>query len=62
MTAQRIRFAIQTPIEGATFDALARHWQATSIGSAPRRGSHADIPLSFACFQLSAFSSKLRDG
>lgn len=28
MTAQRIRFSIQTPIEGATFDALARHWQA----------------------------------
>lgn len=28
MSAQRIRFSIQTPIEGATFDALARHWQA----------------------------------
>jgi F420-dependent oxidoreductase-like protein len=28
MTAQRIRFSIQTPIEGATFGALARHWQA----------------------------------
>jgi F420-dependent oxidoreductase-like protein len=27
MGTQRIRFGIQTPIEGATFDALARHWQ-----------------------------------
>ena len=28
MGAPPIRFGIQTPIEGATFDALARHWQA----------------------------------
>jgi F420-dependent oxidoreductase-like protein len=28
MSAARIRFSIQTPLEGATFDALARHWQA----------------------------------
>ena len=25
---RRIRFSVQTPIEGATFEALARHWQA----------------------------------
>ena len=28
MTAPRIRFSIQTPLEGATFEVLARHWQA----------------------------------
>jgi F420-dependent oxidoreductase-like protein len=28
MTAPRIRFSIQTPLEGAAFGALARHWQA----------------------------------
>jgi F420-dependent oxidoreductase-like protein len=28
MMAPRIRFSIQTPLEGATFEALARHWQA----------------------------------
>lgn len=28
MTRPRVRFSIQTPLEGATFDALARHWQA----------------------------------
>jgi len=28
MTAPRIRFSIQTPLEGATFEMLARHWQA----------------------------------
>jgi F420-dependent oxidoreductase-like protein len=28
MPAAQIRFSIQTPLEGATFDALARHWQA----------------------------------
>jgi F420-dependent oxidoreductase-like protein len=27
MAANRIRFGIQTPIEGATFETLARHWQ-----------------------------------
>lgn len=28
MPRTQIRFSIQTPLEGATFDALARHWQA----------------------------------
>ena len=28
MPTPQIRFSIQTPLEGATFDALARHWQA----------------------------------
>jgi F420-dependent oxidoreductase-like protein len=28
MSNGRIRFGIQTPLEGATFEALARHWQA----------------------------------
>lgn len=28
MTRTRVRFGIQTPIEGASFPALARHWQA----------------------------------
>lgn len=28
MTTPRVRFSIQTPLEGATFEALARHWQA----------------------------------
>ena len=28
MPTPRVRFSIQTPIEGATFEALARHWQA----------------------------------
>ena len=28
MTAPRVRFSIQTPLEGATFAVLARHWQA----------------------------------
>ena len=27
MTTPKIRFSIQTPLEGATFDGLARHWQ-----------------------------------
>lgn len=28
MSTPRVRFSIQTPLEGATFEALARHWQA----------------------------------
>jgi len=28
MSAPRVRFSIQTPLEGATFAVLARHWQA----------------------------------
>ena len=28
MSTSRVRFSIQTPLEGASFDALARHWQA----------------------------------
>ncbi len=28
MPVATMRFSIQTPLEGASFDALARHWQA----------------------------------